>query len=95
MSREVFYERLKSTLYFGSLPQWQRDPIEALLNEGGRRERSLQDCAYVLATAHHESGRFKHREEIGRGEGHAYGEPVYLYRNRKVAFYGRSWPQHT
>lgn len=96
----AFYGRVKDSLFYGSLPDWQRIPMDTIIAEGLRRERRLEDCAYVLATAYHETARFKYDEEIGQGSGKAYGQPCPLMgTGSKVTewrtYYGRSWPQHT
>lgn len=95
MSRQAFYDQVTQTLFKGSLPAWQKDPLDAILDEWLRRARGLTECAYVMATAYHETGRFKYDEEIGQGAGHLYGEPIALSRSKTVAYYGRGWPQHT
>lgn len=90
-----FHDFLARELFKGSLPAWQRDPVDHLVREGLRRDRLLEDCAYVLATAFHESGRFKHTEEIGQGRGHDYGEPIVSMRGVKVTYFGRGFVQLT
>jgi len=95
MTRQPFHERVAETLFYGSLPSWQREPLDRLLDEGLRRGRSIQDIAYVTATAYHETARFKYDHEIGEGRGHDYGEPIWLIRGMRVAYYGRSATQLT
>jgi hypothetical protein len=95
MDRQPFYDHVTAKLFRGSLPDWQRMPMDQILDEAMRRKRRIEECAYVLATAYHETGRFKYDEEIDQGQGRSYGIEVHLYRNKKVAYYGRSWPQHT
>ncbi len=60
MSR--FHEHIKHQLFKGSLPDWQREPVDAMVREGIRRKRSKEEVAYALATAYWESGRFKYKE---------------------------------
>lgn len=91
----AFYARITRTLYRGSLPPWQRTPIAEILAEGLRRERNPVEAAYVLATAHHETGRFRFMEEIGQGKGRDYGRPVTLIRGRTATYYGRGYVQLT
>lgn len=95
MSRQAFYIHVKDTLYKGSLPSWQQEPLDKLLDVGLARGRLVEDIAYVMATAHHETARFKYTEEIGKGAGHDYGEPMWLIRNQRVAYYGRGYVQLT
>lgn len=51
MNRKKFYETLGR-----KLTQQQVNGIEAILDEASRRGTSLTHTAYVLATAHHETG---------------------------------------
>jgi len=86
---ENFFEYVKERLYFGTLPDSQKLPLTYLIQEGMKRKRRVEDIAYVLATAHHETGRFRWDEEIGQGAEHDYGEPIWLIRGKSVAYYGR------
>lgn len=95
MSRQKFYDRVAKTLFKGSLPDWQRRPLDLLIDEGVKRGRLLTECAYVLATAYWETGRFKHMEEIGRGRGRDYGASMLLIRGRQVTYHGRGFVQLT
>jgi putative chitinase len=90
-----FYESVRGPLYKGSLPEWQAEPLRLIVAEGYKRERNRAETAYVLATAHHETGRFKHMEEIGRGEGRDYGEDVLLIRGERRRYHGRGFVQLT
>lgn len=93
--RSAFYARVTERLFKGSLPGWQREPLDRLIDAGAERGRSLEEVAYVLATAHHETGRFKYMEEIGRGEGRDYGESVLVARGRRETYHGRGFVQVT
>jgi hypothetical protein len=95
MSRQAFYDRVAETLFKGSLPDWQKRPLDLLIDEGLKRNRLLTETAYVLATAYHETARFKYMEEIGRGEGRDYGEPILLIRGKTVTYHGRGFVQLT
>jgi hypothetical protein len=90
-----FHDYIAEHLFKGSLPQWQREPVDKLVAEGLRRNRSLEDTAYVLATAFWETGRFRHSDEIGEGQDHDYGEPIWLIRGVRVAYFGRGHTQLT
>ena len=90
-----FHKYIAKHLFKGSLPQWQKDPVDHLVSEGLQRDRSLEETAYVLASAHWETGRFKYKEEIGEGAAHDYGEPIWLIRGVRVAYYGRGHVQLT
>lgn len=98
--RQPFYHAVTPGLFRGSLPDWQREPMDRIIDEGEARARRVEECAYVLATAYWETGRFKHKEEIGRGEGKAYGVDVPLMGTgsrvtKSARYHGRSWPQWT
>lgn len=95
MTRQPFYDHVTAELFRGSLPDWQREPLDRLIDEGLARERSLAECAYVLATAYHETGRFKYMEEIGKGEGYKYGEPIWLSSGQSITYHGRGFVQLT
>lgn len=90
-----FHNTVAKSLFKGSLPAWQREPLDKLLGEGLRRGRTLEETAYVLATAYHETARFKYTEEIGEGEGRDYGEPIWLIRGVRVSYFGRGHTQLT
>lgn len=91
---EAFYEAVLP-LYKGTLPDWQSLPLKTLIEEGFRRDQSFERIAYVLATAHHETARFKYMEEIGRGEGRDYGESCLVIRGQREVYYGRGFVQLT
>lgn len=90
-----FHKQIARELYFGSLPRWQREPIDRLVAEGRRRGQSNARIAYVLATAHHETARFKYDHEIGKGRGRDYGALLLLIRGQHRAYYGRGHVQLT
>lgn len=89
-------ESLKENLFFGSLPSYQLEPLEAILNELYRRDvEDIGIYAYVLATAYHETARFKYKEEIGKGKGKDYGSYHTIIRGNRQRYYGRGWAQIT
>lgn len=95
MDTGSFLAQVTDTLFFGSLPDWQRRPVLRILEEGQRRQRSIEDISYVLATGYHETGRWKYDEELGEGRGRDYGEPIWLIRGRRVTYHGRGDTQLT
>lgn len=95
MNMDKFSALIAEHLFYGSLPSWQRIPVFAIVNEGIRRNRSIEDIAYVLATGYHETGRWKYDEEIGEGRGRDYGEPIWLIRGKRVTYHGRGDVQLT
>ena len=89
-------EYLIKNLFYGSLPAWQENPLIVLVDkclEVGVTD--IKQIAYVLATAYHESGRFKHKSEIGRGKGRSYGRLIQVWGGKRDAYYGRGWVQLT
>ena len=64
----AFLARVTETLFRGSLPDWQREPLERLFAAGRARGKGLRKTAYVLATAYHETGRFRWMVELASGE---------------------------
>lgn len=95
MARDAFYQKVAADLYKGSLPSWQKEPIDRLIDEGLARSRTQEETAYVLATAHHETDRFRAMEEYGEGAGRDYGEPVMLTRGKFAKYHGRGFVQLT
>jgi len=99
-ARAGFHAAVAASLFRGSLPDWQREPLDRIIDEGEARGRRLTECAYVLATAYHETGRFRHMEEIGQGEGRAYGEDLALMGTgsritKRARYHGRGFVQLT
>jgi len=87
---------LKKKLFFGSLPTFQLEPLEAISNELYRRDiKNPAIYAYIMATAYHETARFKYKEEIGKGKGRDYGAHHTLIRGKKERYYGRGFTQLT
>jgi len=89
-------EYLIKNLFYGSLPDWQANPLIMLVDkclEVGVTD--IKQIAYVLATAYHESGRFRFKEEIGKGNGRSYGRLIQVWGGKRDAYYGRGWVQLT
>ncbi|SFI59784.1 glycoside hydrolase family 19 protein [Albimonas pacifica] len=87
-------------LFRGSLPPKQAAPLRLLIEQGLGRGKGLRKTAYVLATAYHETVRFLHMEEIGRGAGKAYGEDLPLMGtgsrvDQRRRYHGRGFVQLT
>jgi len=93
---EKGYRLLKNKLFYGSLPEFQEKPLITLI-ETCLRENvvKVEQISYVLGTAYHESGRFKYKEEIGKGKGRDYGVPLLVWRNKRMGYHGRGWVQLT
>jgi len=95
MNLTPFFDSVRDGLFFGSLPAWQTLPMERLIEEGARRDRCVEDHAYALATGYHETQRWKYDEEIGKGRGRDYGEPIWLIRGVRTTYHGRGDTQLT
>lgn len=92
MLTQDFYNKVEQVLFYGSLPSFQKDPLTAMEAEFTRRgDLSLEQLAYIMATAYHETDRFKAYAEYGKGGNQSYAAKVALYRNTSTKFYGRGW----
>jgi hypothetical protein len=95
--RAAFFDAVRAQPFGGELAQGQVDGMGYLIDVreqhfgGGPQAREW--LAYCLATAYHETGaKMQPVEEIGRGDGKAYGEPVGIYGQ---TYYGRGHVQLT
>ncbi|WP_304333703.1 glycoside hydrolase family 19 protein [Conchiformibius steedae] len=71
-NRAAFYDKVRHSLFSGSLTQKQVDGMEALLT--AISPFSVCEQAYMLATAYHETARtMQPIAEIGKGSGRTYG----------------------
>ena len=96
MLDEEFFEEVSDTLFYGSLPDFQREPLAYIAEEFERRNMtSIDTLAYIYATAYWETDRFKATEEYGRGKGRDYGAPLLSIRGKYQSYYGRGWVQLT
>jgi putative chitinase len=81
IDRAFFFDQVRRTLFGGRLSQRQVDGLTAILDRWQAHHRSADDrwLAYILATAHHETGRtMQPVREVGFGKGKPYGarDPV-------------------
>jgi hypothetical protein len=89
-------EYLMEHLFFGSLPEFQSDPLIILVDKCLEQDVFMvEQIAYVLATAYHESNRFKAKEEYRKGMGKRYGIENWIWSNKKESYHGRGWVQLT
>tara|TARA_R110000851_G_scaffold6659_3_gene26654 strand:- start:1822 stop:2451 length:630 start_codon:yes stop_codon:yes gene_type:complete len=92
MLDEEFYDEVARTLFYGSLPEFQRAPLTYMAEEFHRRGMTNVDqLAYIMATAYHETDRFKALGEYGEGKGRDYGVPLLSIRGKTIGYYGRGW----
>lgn len=55
INREAFFDKIRTTLFKGSLTQYQVDSVEAILNETESQQvTDKRQVAYIFATAYHE-----------------------------------------
>lgn len=95
LDRAFFFSQVRRTLFGGRLTQRQVDGLTAILDRWCADHAEADDrwLAYLLATAHHETGRtMQPVREVGRGRGKPYGkrDPV-----TGQIFYGRGLAQLT
>ena len=70
----AFFNHIREKLFSGGLEQTQVDGINALVLAGVQNSLTVQQHAYVLATAYHETARtMQPVREYGRGAGRKYG----------------------
>lgn len=74
LTNQAFFAHVREKLFSGSLKQEQVDGINALVLAGVEHGLTVQQHAYVLATAYHETARtMQPVREYGRGAGRKYG----------------------
>jgi len=54
-NRNIFFNKVRKSLFNGRLNQDQVDGLNLILDESDRRETNLDFLAYILATAYHET----------------------------------------
>ena len=74
LANTAFFSHIREKLFSGGLEQTQVDGINALVLAGVQNSLTVQQHAYVLATAYHETARtMQPVREYGRGAGRKYG----------------------
>lgn len=74
LANSTFFNHVRGKLFSGSLKQEQVDGMNALILAGVEQGLTVQQHAYVLATAYHETARtMQPIAEYGRGQNYAYG----------------------
>lgn len=92
MLTKDFYNRVEQTLFYGSLPDFQKEPLTHMEAEFTRRGMtSVEQLAYIMATAYHETDRFKAYSEYGKGGKSKYAAAHALYNKGTARYYGRGW----
>jgi hypothetical protein len=90
MDAAIFFAQVRMALFGGAMSQPQVDGLDVLLTAGGALP--LQQLAYVLATAFHETARtMQPIAEYGHGAGKPYGKVDQTGK----APYGRGYVQLT
>ena len=74
LANTVFFNHIREKLFSGGLERTQVDGINALVLAGVQNSLTVQQHAYVLATAYHETAKtMRPVREYRRGEGRKYG----------------------
>lgn len=99
MSKELFFDKIRKSLFSGKLTLSQVSGIEDILNEWGEWivnawvDDDIRKLAYILATSYHETDKkMQPVEEYGKGKGKAYGKP---HPKTGKIYYGRGDVQLT
>jgi putative chitinase len=102
INRSFFFSQVKLNLFAGTLSPSQTSGLTAVLDEWETNYAHEDDrwLAYMLATAHLETGRkMQGIEEIGKGKGHLYGSKIKQsgkpYTTPDKIYYGRGLVQLT
>lgn len=102
INRKSFFDIVRRDLFDGKLTNAQVNGIDAILNEWelNHADGNPKHLAYMLATAHHETGRtMQPIEEWGKGKGLPYGKMIRMdrkpYWKPKQLYYGRGFVQLT
>ncbi len=101
MNKEIFYKIIRERLFHNIMKQSQVDGIEYLLI--GIKNANITDkrwCAYMLATAFHETAAtMQPIEEYGKGRNYKYGQKIkrsgIVYTAPDKIYYGRGYVQLT
>ena len=95
-NREIYFDSVRNSLFYGDLNQGQVDGQNAILDAWEKHRGPDQDMrflAYELATTIHETAStMLPIEEYGKGSGHDYGEPD---PETGQTYYGRGFVQLT
>lgn len=108
INRKFFFEQTRVTLFRGTFSTKQVNGLTAILDEWEKNYPNNDDrwLAYMLATAHHETGRtMQPIEEWGKGRELPYGKKLKMAKDKKgnripysdttEIFYGRGFVQLT
>lgn len=102
INRKFFFDHAKLNLFGGKLTTNQVNGLTTILDEWEKNYAHNDDrwLAYMLATAHHETGRtMQPIEEWGKGKGLPYGKQLKMsrqpYTDTTELFYGRGFVQLT
>ena len=97
-----FFSNVRKNLFNGKMTQPQVDGINAIITEHKTKHANLTltALAYILATAHHETGTtFEGVEEWGKGKGKDYGRKIRMdrkpYTTPDKLYFGRGLVQLT
>jgi putative chitinase len=93
IQRKYFFDKVRKSLFGGSLSQSQVDGMNAMLSFAEKEGIDDRHLAYVLATTYHETAyTMEPIEEYGKGSGKEYGVPD---PETGQTYYGRGYVQLT
>lgn len=102
INRKFFFDHARLNLFGGALNSKQVQGLTTILDQWEAKYAHNDDrwLAYMLATAHHETGRtMQPIEEWGKGKGKLYGSRIKMnkkpYTDTTELFYGRGFVQLT
>lgn len=101
MDDKFFYDKIRQSLFKGSIKQSQVDGINNILScTAAAHITDARHIAYILATAYHETAHtMQPIEEYGKGKGYDYGKKLKRsrvpYLSPDKLYYGRGYVQLT
>jgi putative chitinase len=102
INRKSFFDKARLTLFGGSLSKLQVEGLTAIIDRWELHESAgdIRKLAYMLATAHHETGKtMQPIDEWGKGKGLPYGQKIRMdrkpYTTPDKLYYGRGFVQLT
>jgi len=100
MNRQLFYDKVRDTLFGGKLSQGQVQGMEAILDMAEGIVTDYRQLAYIMATGYHETDKtMQPIEEYGKGRNRTYGHKVKFsgkpYAVPDHVYYGRGFTQNT
>lgn len=109
MTYELFWKSIRASIFNGKISQSQKEGIDTIINESYVRKVLPAQLAYILATAHHETGgtMLPVREGFAKTDQQAVDIVTRMWRNGRISknyaerasngnsYYGRGYVQLT